>query len=335
MPHNTERLTCVELFINQFHLALFFFRFSSPHIRFVRSSFGWNDNNNWHFYSLFSLDLVANLIIIASQALGNLYFIEKSIANIKIWNFLTHEWDAVEGKSIHTGNIEAVATKEKAKFPQHFFPEVRTASNSSDRAQKNSIAFFLAVQMVSKGILANQMGCKWHYRRHGQHSLVSRCIQFGCCRRASVDVLQEQASSSGSYFRTVTNQFGAIDSNDKNVCRCIFSFHKDIINGMAPYFVFGDFNFRCDTEGVVKVSKWSLLNVMTQIELNCYSLFQKLTEELSIHRILNVKNDHYKVQYRNADGQNVLTIGKKEFVHAEHQTRFKESWVSVWSVLAF
>lgn len=56
---------------------------------------------------------------------------------------------------------------------------------------------------------------------------------------------------------------------------------------------------------------------------------QKLTEELSIHRILNVKNDHYKVQYRNTEGQNVLTIGKKEFVHTEHQTKFKESWVSL------
>lgn len=50
---------------------------------------------------------------------------EKTLPSIKIWNFLTHEWDTVEGKSIHTGNIEAVATKEKAKFPQHFFPEVR------------------------------------------------------------------------------------------------------------------------------------------------------------------------------------------------------------------
>lgn len=30
-------------------------------------------------------------------------------------------------------------------------------------------------------------------------------------------------------------------------------FHKDNVNGLAPYFVFGDFNFRCDTEGVVKV----------------------------------------------------------------------------------
>jgi inositol-1,4,5-trisphosphate 5-phosphatase len=58
------------------------------------------------------------------QALGNLYFAKNSINNIKIWNFLTHEFEAVEGKTIHTGNIETVATKEKAKFPQHFFPEV-------------------------------------------------------------------------------------------------------------------------------------------------------------------------------------------------------------------
>lgn len=59
------------------------------------------------------------------QALGNLYFIEKSISTLKIWNFLTHEWETVEGKSVHTGNIEAVPTKEKAKFPQHFFPECK------------------------------------------------------------------------------------------------------------------------------------------------------------------------------------------------------------------
>lgn len=54
---------------------------------------------------------------------------------------------------------------------------------------------------------------------------------------------------------------------------------------------------------------------------------QKLAEDLTIHRILNVKNDHYKVQYRDANAQNVLTIGKKEFHHLEHQIRFKESWV--------
>lgn len=54
-----------------------------------------------------------------------MYFIDKSVNSVKIWNFLTHEWDSAEGKSIHTGNIEAVATKEKAKFPQNFFPECK------------------------------------------------------------------------------------------------------------------------------------------------------------------------------------------------------------------
>lgn len=59
----------------------------------------------------------------------------------------------------------------------------------------------------------------------------------------------------------------------------------------------------------------------------CYAVAQKLAEDLTIHRILNVKNDHYKVQYRDAEAQNVLTIGKKEFHHVEHQIKFKESWV--------
>lgn len=31
----------------------------------------------------------------------------------------------MNGKEVHSGNIEAVATKEKAKFPQEFFPECK------------------------------------------------------------------------------------------------------------------------------------------------------------------------------------------------------------------
>lgn len=85
----------------------------------------------------------------------------------------------------------------------------------------------------------------------------------------------------------------------------LLRFHTDTVNGTAPYFVFGDFNFRCDTEGVVK----------------------KLTKDLSIHRTMNIKNDHTKLQYRDEVGSNILTIGKKEFSHVEHQTKFKESWV--------
>jgi inositol-1,4,5-trisphosphate 5-phosphatase len=34
-----------------------------------------------------------------------------------------------KGKEVYSGNIEAVCTKEKAKFPQDFFPEVRLCFN--------------------------------------------------------------------------------------------------------------------------------------------------------------------------------------------------------------
>ncbi|XP_055321826.1 inositol polyphosphate-5-phosphatase A isoform X2 [Sitodiplosis mosellana] len=196
-------------------------------------------------------------------ALGNLYFIEKSLSTVKIWNFLTHEWEAVEGKSVHTGNIEAVATKEKAKFPQHFFPECKWSRKG-----------FLRTRWEINGTVFDMINIHlFHDASNLAASEETPSVYCKSRRRALVYTLER--------------------------------FHKDVLNGVAPYFVFGDFNFRCDTEGVVK----------------------KLAEDLTIHRILNVKNDHYKVQYRDGDAQNVLTIGKKEFHHVEHQTKFKESWL--------
>lgn len=56
--------------------------------------------------------------------MGNLYFVHDSLQQVKTWNFLTHNWEYTGGKSIYTGNIETISSKEKSKFPQHFFPEV-------------------------------------------------------------------------------------------------------------------------------------------------------------------------------------------------------------------
>lgn len=57
-------------------------------------------------------------------ALGNLYFVHDSVKDVEIWNFKESKFEGCQGKEIHSGNIEAVVTKEKAKFPQDFFPEV-------------------------------------------------------------------------------------------------------------------------------------------------------------------------------------------------------------------
>jgi inositol-1,4,5-trisphosphate 5-phosphatase len=38
---------------------------------------------------------------------------------------------SVEGREVLSGNIENVPIKDKAKFPQHFFPEVRIRSTDN------------------------------------------------------------------------------------------------------------------------------------------------------------------------------------------------------------
>ncbi|KAL8563985.1 hypothetical protein ACOMHN_025316 [Nucella lapillus] len=58
-------------------------------------------------------------------ALGNLYFIHEDIDSVLIWDFVDCKFVAVEGREVLSGNIENVPIKEKAKFPQHFFPEFK------------------------------------------------------------------------------------------------------------------------------------------------------------------------------------------------------------------
>ncbi|KAF4530600.1 hypothetical protein B566_EDAN006806 [Ephemera danica] len=82
-------------------------------------------------------------------ALGNFYFIHKSIANILMWDFKAMQFVAVADKEINSGSIEEVATMEKAKFPQHFFPEklvegltaVRTLSQKCNREECTKVQY--------------------------------------------------------------------------------------------------------------------------------------------------------------------------------------------------
>ncbi|XP_046804416.1 inositol polyphosphate-5-phosphatase A isoform X2 [Lucilia cuprina] len=196
-------------------------------------------------------------------ALGNLYFVHNSLKVVKMWNFLTHNWESAEGKNIYSGNIETISTKEKSKFPQHFFPECKWSRKGFMRTRwdlNNTVFDLVNIHLF-----------------HDASNLAA-CEEFPSVycktrRRALVHTLER--------------------------------FHLDEKNGLAPFFVFGDFNFRCDTEGVIK----------------------ELTENLTAHRIHSTKNDCTKVHYRNAGGDNILTVGKKEFNHADHQLKFKESWL--------
>jgi len=69
----------------------------------------------------------------------------------------------------------------------------------------------------------------------------------------------------------------------------------------VPFFVFGDFNFRLDT----------------------FELVKKLTQNTVEQRIIGKKNDISKVIYKHHDnGKVVLTVGKKDFHHHEHNQLF-------------
>ncbi|XP_023242234.1 type I inositol 1,4,5-trisphosphate 5-phosphatase-like isoform X2 [Centruroides sculpturatus] len=70
-------------------------------------------------------------------ALGSLYFIHNNVKNVEIWDFKEHTFLPVEGKEVHSGNIERVTTKEKAKFPQEFFPECKWSRKGFIRTRWN------------------------------------------------------------------------------------------------------------------------------------------------------------------------------------------------------
>lgn len=58
-----------------------------------------------------------------------------------------------------------------------------------------------------------------------------------------------------------------------------------------------------------------------------FLICQNLTRDLIERRIPNQKNDATKVQFSDADGGVKLTVGKKEFTHAEHNEIFHGEWM--------
>ncbi|XP_028043485.1 type I inositol 1,4,5-trisphosphate 5-phosphatase isoform X1 [Bombyx mandarina] len=194
-------------------------------------------------------------------ALGNMYFAHSSLVDLKIWDFDLKAYVDVVGKEIHSGNIENASTKEKAKFPQHFFPECKWSR---------------------KGFLRT----RWTIR-----GTAVEFVNIHLFHDASNLVAMEPFPS--VYCR----------SRRRALRHTLRQLHAD--GSAAPYFIFGDFNFRTDTAGVVK----------------------KVTEDLSAQRVQGGAEGG-RLQYRRrADQRLVLTVGKKEFAHVDHQKIFREPWL--------
>ncbi|CAB3257671.1 unnamed protein product [Arctia plantaginis] len=195
-------------------------------------------------------------------ALGNLYFAHSSLTELKMWDFELKTYVEVTGKEVHSGNIEKVTTKEKAKFPQHFFPECKWSR---------------------KGFLRT----RWWLR--------GTAIEF-------VNIHLFHDASNLVAIETFPSVY--CRSRRRALCHTLRHLHSDV--NAAPYFIFGDFNFRTDTAGVVK----------------------KVTEDLSACRQQNGSAiDSSRLQFRDSENRVVLTVGKKEFGHVDHQKIFREPWL--------
>uniref|UniRef100_A0AAR5QEY6 inositol-polyphosphate 5-phosphatase n=1 Tax=Dendroctonus ponderosae TaxID=77166 RepID=A0AAR5QEY6_DENPD len=191
-------------------------------------------------------------------ALGNLYFIHNSIKEVLIWDFKKAEFIAVEDTQTFSGNIEAVDTIEKAKFPQHFFPECKWSRKG-----------FMRTRWLLCGTVFDLVNL---HLFHDASNLVS------------------MSSYPSVYCR---NRQRALEHT-------LYRFHNDGLENV-PYFVFGDFNFRTDNEGVIK----------------------QLTSGLTKTRVQNIKNnDQTKIHYNSEDDDLILTVGKKEFNHSDHARVF-------------
>ncbi|KAI4478908.1 hypothetical protein M0802_014480 [Mischocyttarus mexicanus] len=192
-------------------------------------------------------------------ALGNFYFIHESLKDVLLWDFKECVFAPVCGKEIHSGNIEAVTTKEKAKFPQDFFPE-----------------------------------CKWSRKGY----LRTRWSISGTV----FDLINIHLFHDASNFIAMET-FPSVYSKTRRRAleHTLDRFHSDKYP-KAPYFLFGDFNFRTDTAGVIK----------------------KLTEDTQEKKLSN-KGNVSKLQFHNKEDDLILSLGKKEFSYYENKNVFVDN----------
>lgn len=192
-------------------------------------------------------------------ALGNFYFVHDSLKDVFLWDFKDGEFLPVNGKEVHSGNIETVSTKEKAKFPQDFFPECKWSRKG-----------FLRTRWSISGTIFDLINIHLFHDASNFIAMETFPSVYSKTRRRALEHTLER-------------------------------FHNDQYPN-APYFVFGDFNFRTDTASVIK----------------------KLTEDTRESKT-SAKGSISKMQFRNNDDSVVLTLGKKEFAHYKHQNVFIEN----------
>ncbi|XP_060527834.1 inositol polyphosphate-5-phosphatase A isoform X1 [Cylas formicarius] len=189
-------------------------------------------------------------------SLASFYFVHESLASASLFDFDADAFTPVTGRHVHTGDIELVPTKEKAKFPRHFFPEGKWSR---------------------KGF----MRTRW--------SLDG----------TSVDLVNLHLFHDASNLVAMETRPSAYARNRERALRYVVERFRSDSYEATPCFLFGDFNFRVDTRGVVR------------------ELEQESTTTLRLQN--NKKVDSTRLQVVKDDGDVALTVGKKQFKMADEE----------------
>ncbi|XP_046360545.1 inositol polyphosphate-5-phosphatase A-like isoform X2 [Haliotis rufescens] len=192
-------------------------------------------------------------------ALGNLYFVHDTVDEVNIFDFVENKFVLVEGREVLSGNIENIQIKEKAKFPQHFFPEFKWSR---------------------KGFLRT----RWNL-----NNCIFDLVNIHLFHDAS-NIIAMQASPS------IYN-----GNRQQALMHTLKRFEGDKYD-KVPMLLFGDFNFRLDTNLLIKA-----LTAKTTSE-------QTLGKKDQISKIVYTEEGNEKV---------VLTVEAKGFdYHDKHEDLF-------------
>uniref|UniRef100_H3CLB5 inositol-polyphosphate 5-phosphatase n=1 Tax=Tetraodon nigroviridis TaxID=99883 RepID=H3CLB5_TETNG len=202
-------------------------------------------------------------------ALGSMYFIHNTLKNIYQYDFQDEDYKAVSGHSRHVASLNGITTVEKEKFPKNFWPDFKWSR---------------------KGF----MRTRWIIHNH-----------LTCCPHLFLDLVNIHLFHDASNLIACNSSPSIYSANRKNALRYVINRISDARHPPAPFFLFGDFNFRLDALSLVQE--------------------QHLSTSADVQTVKNDNSNEVRIicEERDNDHQVLLHIEEKLFTYL-HQAVFRE-----------
>ncbi|KAK2837480.1 hypothetical protein Q5P01_014692 [Channa striata] len=194
-------------------------------------------------------------------ALGSMYFIHRTLKNIKQYDFKVKDFRTVTGQDTCMDSLDRVSTLEKEKFPKNFWPDFKWSR---------------------KGF----MRTRWIIHNQG------------------LDLVNVHLFHDASNLIACKSSPSIYSENRRRALRYVIERISESCHSPLPFFLFGDFNFRLDTFGLV----------------------QHLSSSAEVKRVTKHHSDEvWKIicEEKDNDHQVLLQIEEKLFAYL-HQAVFRE-----------